>query len=316
MEDIFEYAKGIVNNKSVAARIGHSGKLHSIRSALSGKGSAASKFGSLVGVAVRATLNAIPIPAVGSLISAAEKAVQDKIRGTMHQRNLDRARASGDKATVVKFEIKELTLEDMDRFRWKVSHAMTELNAAIAKFPENYAKKRDEGATCDAYLELVIAAEQASRRINKLKEKVMAINTVVKLTCDWIEECERGPRPAGALVPVVAAPAAGPATAGVLGKKNEIQALIRGHIDEDNGNLAKGERHRQTQLEKSQFHEAYVSAYHAKCDRWCCYRAAGAVDDWQGFRNNAAIVVRFLSDPFVPDDFNNNLGSLWKTGGS
>ena len=70
MEDIFAYAAKCVENKSVLARIGHSAKLHSVRSAVSSKGSAASKFGALVGAGARATLNAIPIPVVGSLLGA------------------------------------------------------------------------------------------------------------------------------------------------------------------------------------------------------------------------------------------------------
>ena len=59
MEDIFAYAKKCVDNKTVAARIGHSAKLHSLRSAVSSKGSAASKLSSLGGAAVRA-ISALP----------------------------------------------------------------------------------------------------------------------------------------------------------------------------------------------------------------------------------------------------------------
>ncbi len=311
-QDIFEYAQGIVDNKSVAARIGHSGKLHSLRSAVSGKGSAASKFGALLGVAARATLNAIPIPAVGSLLSAVEKAVQDKVRGGMHQRRLAAARVAGDRATVVKFELKELTLEDLDRFRWKVSHSMTELNAAITAYPARRTAKAGEAAICDAYLELALAAEQATRRIRKLKEKCLGLNQVVKLTCDWIEECEVGAPP---VPPGGAADPPGPAAAaagGLLGAKNKIRELILEGIAIEDAEIAKAGRTGRDAAALAEWQTAYLSEFHANCNKWCCYRDRGTVDDYKTWKNNAAAVTRFLSDPFCPDDFNNNLGSLWK----
>src|SRR5258708_6493170 len=109
MEDIFDYAAKCVANKSVLQRIGHSAKLHSLRSAISGKGSAASKFGSLVGAAARATLNAIPIPAVGSLIASLEQKVEKVIKSQLHGRSLRKAATAADK---VKFTLKELSVEE------------------------------------------------------------------------------------------------------------------------------------------------------------------------------------------------------------
>src|SRR5262245_19980853 len=75
VEDIFVYAAKCVENKGVLARIGHSAKLHAARSAVSSKGSAASKFGALVGAGIRATVNAIPIPVIGGLVGALEQKV-------------------------------------------------------------------------------------------------------------------------------------------------------------------------------------------------------------------------------------------------
>lgn len=77
--DLFDYARDCVNNKTVLARLGHSATLHSTRSALSGPGAFFSKTMTMVGVAARATLNCIPIPTVGSLISAVEKAIEMRL---------------------------------------------------------------------------------------------------------------------------------------------------------------------------------------------------------------------------------------------
>jgi hypothetical protein len=308
MEDIFVYAKGRVDNKSIAARIGHSAKLHSVRSALSSKGSAASKGLSFAGVVVRATFAAIPLPAVGSLLAAVQSSVETKLRGMHHSRKLAQAKGK-DKAEEVKFQLKDLSLEEMDRFRWKVAESITEFNKVKNGFAASVNKKAAAHATCDAFLELALAAEQVSRRIFRLKEKCLAVNTVMDLTMDWVNEVENGTASAGSRPST--SQSAGAASGGVNGVKNQIAKMMSDYINEELS-AADAEAALVSDANKAEEAKAaFILQRHGNCGDWCCFRDAGTPDNFKAFKDNAALVVKFLAEPFGPDDFNNNLGSLW-----
>ncbi|MGO8813213.1 MAG: hypothetical protein ACLQVG_00910 [Terriglobia bacterium] len=298
MEDIFVYARKCVDNKSVFQRIGHSAKLHSVRSAVSSQGSAASKLSSLGGVAIRATLQAIPLPAVGSLIASIEEAVEKAIKGALHHRSIAKAQTTEEK---IKFQLKELNVEELDRYRWKVQESIKEFNKALQEFDANFVKKRDAAAPCDAFLEVALAGEQASRRIHKLRDACLGLHAAMILSMDWLWECELGAHlPAVAVPPAPPAPSA--ATQGVMGRKNDFMKVIKMFIDQERNEMA------DLSDENKKW---YVSYHHANCDRWCCWRDAGTVDNWAKCKENCAFVLRTLSDPFAPDSFSNNLGSLW-----
>jgi hypothetical protein len=305
MEDIFAYAQGRVDSKSIAARIGHSAKLHSLRSALSSKGSLGSKALSGAGVVIRATFSAIPLPAVGSLLSAVQTAVEKKLRSVHHGRKLAQPK---DTAEEVKFQLKDLSLEEMDRFRWKVAESITEFNKIKGGFLAKLEQKAANQATCDAFLELAIAAEQVTRRIKKLKEKCLAVNTVMDLTMDWVNEVENGARSPGARP--AAAQTTGAAAGGVNGTKNQIAKMISDFIN-DELKAADTEANLAPSAKQADAKAAFILQRHGKCGDWCCFRDKGTPDDYKDFKDNAAKVLKFLSEPFGPDDFNNNLGSLW-----
>ena len=296
MEDIFAYAKKCVDNKTVVARIGHSAKLHSVRSAVSSKGSAASKLSSLGGAAIRATLQAIPLPAVGSLLASVEEAVEKAVKSCLHRRSLSKAQTTEEK---IKFKLKELDVEELDRYRWKVQESITDFNKAMQGFGANLAKKREAGATCDAFFEVALAAEQASRRTEKLKEACLALHAAMLLTMNWVEECENGP---STPVAAVAAPHRQPPTLGINGRKNDFMKIMTAFINQEIKEM-------ETLTDENK--DWYIANYHGKCDRWCCWRLAGKVDSWANCKDNCAWVLRTLADPFVPDSFSNNLGSLW-----
>ena len=298
MEDIFVYAAKCVENKGVLARIGHSAKLHSARSATASKGSAASKVGALVGAGLRATVNAIPIPVVGGLIGALEQKVEKAIKSKLHSRNLGKATTNTDK---VKFTLKELSVEELDRYRWKVSDAITEFNKLVATHPANFAKKQAAHATCDAFLDLALAAEQVNRRVKKLKEACLGIMGAIQITSQWIEECENGP---GAPLGTLTTAARGGPGAGVNKAIVDLRAMLADSVQTE---LNSADRYTVDSAR-----EAHILEGHGKCEKWCCFRAQGTPDNWVNFKNNAAFVLRNLADPFVPDSFNNNLGVLWK----
>lgn len=299
MEDIFAYAAKCVDNKGVMARLGHSAKLHSVRSAVSSKGSAVSKFGALVGAGARATLNAIPIPVVGGLLGALEQKVEKAIKSRLHQGHLKPTASPTEK---VKFTLKELSVEELDRFRWKVSEAISEYNKQAQAYAGNLAKKRDAQATCDAFLEMAMAAEQVKRRLAKLREACLGTFAALKITLEWIEECENGP---GGPKTTINAPVRAGTAAGVNKEIANLRTSLATAIQDE----LTAANSRPTVSQK----EAHILEYHGKCDKWCCFRTAGKPDNWANCKDNVAFVLRHLTEPLVPDSFNNNIGSLWKT---
>jgi hypothetical protein len=304
-DDLFAYAKDCVDNKGVFARIGHSGKLHAVRSAVSSKGSFVSKAGALVGVGFRATAACIPLPVVGSLVGAVERAFEKFVKEKVHGKRLAN---SSDLKNKVKFELKDLSVEELDRFRWKVSSAMEDLNKAIREFPDRLRTKTAEGARCDAYLDLAIAAQQAVRRLSILRAALEKLNVVLRLTKDWIDMCECGQTVAAPTMP----PQPAPSTQSVFGQLNAIRADIAAAITADRDEADAYARTFQSGSQ-DEARNNFVLGRHGKCDRWCCFRNAGKTDDWKNFKDRAATVLRVLSSPFGPDDFNNNLGQLWPT---
>jgi hypothetical protein len=303
-DDLFGYADNCVNNKGVLARIGHSAKLHAFRSAVSSKGSAASKAGALVGVAVRSALSYVPVPVVNNLLVAAEKAVEAKIRKGQHKKNLG---AAGNLEQQVKFQLKELKVEDLDRYRWKVSEAIESLNKLTTSFAQDVQTKQAQGTTCEAYLELAMAAQQVRRRLAILKKAVLSLKFAAEMTEDWIVECETGVRADAATRPASGGRKAA-APASVIAQFDKIREVIAGHIEAQIG-AADSYVSALPVAERPAAKERYLLTFHGKCDRWCSMRAQGKPDDWANFRLQAAAVVRNLASPLGWEDFSTGLDS-------
>jgi hypothetical protein len=281
-DDIFKYAEGRVGNKGVLARIGHSPKLHSFRSAMTSKGSAGSKGLGLLGVGARAAMKAIPIPALGGILGKIEQQVEKKVR-TWHHKRRGKSADTGDQ---VKFALKELSVEELDRFRKKVEMAVNDLNKASSNFGERVKKKRAEHSTCDAYLELAEAGEQASRRLLRLRTTIIALQEALDLTLQWAQQVEHG-----------AAGTVAPSPTSVNGVKDAARGVILGEIAAELALADKADKTMQSGMK-----EAFIIEYHGKCGQWCCFRESGKPDDWKTFKNNAAMATKFLTDPFTIED--------------
>lgn len=179
--DPFKQAALEVANKSMGSQIAHSRIFHSTRSAFSSSGSRASKgIGALVGVG-KLFLALIPVPAVGSVVGAVVDAVNGKVRGALHERHLGDAASDAD---VAKFGIKELTVENLDRYRWKVAHAFEELNAGIKAY-------NDSGQTCDDMYQFALLYEQVQRRKKRLTDELGKFKRVMDAVDRWIADLER-----------------------------------------------------------------------------------------------------------------------------
>ncbi|WP_418131140.1 hypothetical protein ABL849_09970 [Variovorax sp. 375MFSha3.1] len=179
--DPFKQAELEVANKSMGSQIAHSRIFHSTRSAFSSGGSRASKgIGALVGVG-KLFLTLIPVPVVGSVVGAVVDAVNGKVRGALHEGHLG---ATASNAEVAKFGIKELTVENLDRYRWKVAHAFEELNQGIEAY-------NNSGQTCDDMYQFALLYEQVQRRKKRLNQELGKFKRVMDAVDGWIADLER-----------------------------------------------------------------------------------------------------------------------------
>jgi hypothetical protein len=171
--DPFSYAWDSVNNKSVWNRVRHAELFHSIRSAYDSKGSRLSKLGKLAGATLRGVAGAIPTPVVGGIVAAVESKIEGMIRSYYHDKNKG---AASELKDVVKFEIKEMSVENLDRYRWKVSFATVEHNKVALNLQNQMTAYALEKKTCDAYIEYSLEAAQYIRRVDKLFTELLKLN--------------------------------------------------------------------------------------------------------------------------------------------
>jgi hypothetical protein len=295
MEDIFAYAAKRVANKDIWSRVKHSSTLHSVRSATQAGGSFGSKGIALAGVAFRATANAIPIPVVGGLVAAIEARLEAFAKAKRHESNLKAATTTLDK---VKFTLKELNVEDMDRYRWKANDALLELNEVVRALPERSKTASETHCPCDVFYEAAYAFAQAQRRMTILKEAAAGLVAAMALTVEWVSEVETGAK----LLPALPAAPASDVLGGMAGTQSQIRSSYKDFVDT--------EHLRWFKLQERG--DAYIKSVHAYCGDFCIFRAAGKVDTFAATRDRLAEIARELAKPFNPDSFNNNLGSLWK----
>lgn len=271
MEYIMDYARKCVGNKTVAQRIGHSAKLHMFRSAISSKGSAGSKALKLAGVGVRAALGKIPLPAVGSIATIIQQTAENKTREWHHKR---RKRNANDLKTQVKFELKELSVENMDRFRWKVTEALGSLNKASDAFPTKFSQKQKEGATCNALLEYAMAFAQAERRVERLEAQCEMLEDVAAKVRLWLKD--------------------------VVHEMNKCRGVGGGPtLDKVISEELKTFAAYQQQGDSAA--EAWKDENHGKCDKWCCFAEAGKPDNYANAKDMAAKILRFITSEIEVD---------------
>lgn len=176
---LMKHARKLVDNKSIFTRVSHSSYFHSARSATKSKGSAVSKGASVVLAIGKKAMQLIPIPVLGDLASEISDIVDRKVRARRHSDRIDNA-TSGEE--LVKFKLKELSVEEFDRYRWKLADAVKELQLAQTKFKNS---SDDSGDVCSTHLELAMAIAQASRRHKKLMDLCMTMVVTMEQAIHW-----------------------------------------------------------------------------------------------------------------------------------
>lgn len=270
MISIWDYADQRVNNKSVAARIKHSPKLHALRSALSSKGSAMSKGAAVGTMLLRLGISAIPIPSIAtSLINVAQQAVEKKLRSHLHQKKLVGGPVTEEEN--VKFKLKELSVDDLDRYRWKLREAMEQLNQKAMMIDANYGTKQGERKPCDAWLDLAEAIAQAERRYNILSLSAGGLKTAMDEAINWSNK-----------------------QAEVINTfKNSVGSKFKDAIESEEAEASRAER------TKPGGAEEFLNGRHANCSSYCHWNEVAATENaqWTAIKSKLALITKTIADP-------------------
>jgi hypothetical protein len=260
--DPFAQANAEVNNKSMGDQIAHSGIFHSFRSAWTNKGtSGVSKgVGALVGVG-KLFLAAIPVPIVGAIVGATVDAINGKLRSARHEHNLGKATSDEEKA---KFSIKELTVENLYRYRWKLSHAFEELQAGVTAY-------NNSSQSCDDMYEFALLYEQLERRKVRLNDELQKFKNVIDYVDAWKAEVQRTHG------------------AAVDRARNLITEKMRKEIDKLNAFVPANPADA-TKI-------AQFMAAHASCSQWCYCKKTAKYDpntNWSQVKEYSGKAASFL----------------------
>lgn len=259
--DPFKQAAAEVENKSMGSQILHSGLFHSARSAGSSKGSFGSKAAGLALGAGKLFLSLIPVPIVGAVVGATVDAINGAVRGKLHERHL---KDNASNEAIVKFAIKDLTVENLDRFRWKVAHSFEELNKGITVY-------NNSAQTCDDMYQFALLCEQVKRRKKKLRDELQIFQDVATTMEAWITDLERTQ---GALFTT--------AVNKVNEKSRKEIAEMAGLVDTNPAHLPK----------INQF-----KTDHTGCKNWCYFKKQAKYnpsENWGSFKQRAGQVAKVL----------------------
>jgi hypothetical protein len=277
--DIHAYAAKKVNNKNIAIRVKNSAKLHSLRSAFSSPGSFASKsIGGVLAIG-RNALSFIPIPAIGSFSSATMSFIEDKVREKVHGHKISTSIGNDDasKAKRVKFELKELSVEELDRYRWKLEASINDLNKEVTAFNNAQAKADQAGKVCDPLASMAIAIAQVTRRRKILGDAITEIEESLARAKDW---------------------------------SNRVNTQLDTFTQTFNANWrAVVERDVRLVTKESPDYDLFqADSYHANCGDFCYFNSSTIGDfDPSLFKRHLISVTNIISTPF---DFQTVVGTV------
>lgn len=277
-KDIWVFSKAKVANKGVMARIGHSARFHSVRSAVNSKGSAGSKILKGLGALGRASFALIPIPVIGTLLASVESAVEGKIREWSHSRhNATFARTNAVADVDVKFALKEMSVENLDRYRFKVEHAVAEMTSAGNAFDAEQTKAGQANKPCDPQLALALKVAQAERRLEIFEKEITGLLIILDASQQWAQKSR---------VSV-----------------NNYKEQVNEHFSKvAEAELAMVNAASANAAEKALVVEQ-IKVNHSACGDFCFQNDNMSETSWDRFRANAADVVRTCQAPFDPESF-------------
>ena len=269
-KDVWIYAANKVDNKGVFSRIAHSGKFHGVRSAFNSGGSFGSKaIGALTAVG-RASLGLIPIPVIGALLATAQSAIESKIRSHVHRKHLEGKAPSTD-PEFIKFSLKEASVEDLDRYRFKVEHSVAECNKALMAWGTTKINAEKSHGRCNAKYELAMAIAQVERRMDIFDKTVLELETLMRVSREWSESLRGG-----------------------------LNDKIR-EAKSDFVTLYKAEEDLITAAVDKDAAVAEMHAHHANCSDFCILHGMAYNTTWDSVRRTLANITREVTSPIEAD---------------
>lgn len=286
--DIFEQARHDVDHKGMLSSMWHSSAMHSVRSATKSSGSGWSKGLGVAQQVGKAALNLIPVPVVGAVIGGMVDLGSAYARKRRHDGKVVKAQ---DLQELTKFQLKELSTGDLDRYRFKVADSVKELNDAVQKF-------KDGGgvlSSCDQCFVFALKLAQAERRVNKLMAAILSIEATLTITKQWMREVASGTA-VKAAVDANDRKALDPdhfmadakRTAGLDQVNSDIRTMITDFMTQEQARL-------------SGMTQAQVDAEHLACQYWCVCKSTAHTKTFPGWRSrlNEAARLAALAGPIA-----------------
>ena len=184
--DLAGIAGAVAANPTIFKRIKRSSQLQGFRSMAQSKGAFASGVATAVTKVGSIAIGQIPLPGVPLLVGKAWDLLTAKLKETQRKSRLNQAtRVAPNVADQVKFELKSIgeMVADLDRYRWKIDHAVKKHNDAAKEFSVVAAR-----APCDAWVRIWAKKYYLNSRVDKLGESIDALRSLCDATDEWMEK--------------------------------------------------------------------------------------------------------------------------------
>ena len=183
--EIWAFAKVIAESPEVKQKIWHSKALVKLRRAFGSPKRASTTVVKGLGQAVTWGFKQIPVPVLKDLLATLSDAASAAIRSAKHKHNVNKG--GDDTATKVKYMWKHFDVKEMDRYRWKVTNCLENINKLAAKLSAD-----QEKPTLGKLQSLAYEYNYAFTRVRKLNDRCDLIQAAVDLTRSWLNDVERG----------------------------------------------------------------------------------------------------------------------------
>lgn len=181
--DLWEIGKQHADNVGLFKRFRHSKFLDPFRRG------AKQAVRTVAGKATDVAISLIPIPLVKDIVEAAVDKAKEALRGHYTGSTLSEIQAT-DTEGKVKWGWKDLDIEDMDRYRWKVHHGVKVLNDAFNKAAGNFSSS---ASICNDWVRPIAKYHYLNKRIYKLRERAEIIKALCEDTLKWTDDITSNP---------------------------------------------------------------------------------------------------------------------------
>jgi hypothetical protein len=276
---IWDFVADKVKNKGFLDRVWHSARFHSVRSATKSPGSFGSKLLGGLGAIGRASFNLIPIPVFKDVLGQIEGAIEKKARAYFHRHRRAGAQSAYEE---VKFDLKEISVENLDRYRFKVNDSWTELKEYVPIYSAEAANAAAAGSQCVAQLSLAMKVAQAERRLEIFEREVAGLLVILESSKSWAASVRTS------------------VTAVKNTANTDIAAASAGEAALLNAAVTAGDKLVAANEIKSRHINCCSSTFTTD---FCSQREAVINSNWDKFRAGAAAVTRELQEPFSAESF-------------